>query len=165
MDCKRVYDPVGYFSTDGNGNAFVKAMVLLPHLEINGRYQKLTVNKSEAFNISNQGYYGFLIVIECVGQPGSLKEEAISDFLELEFTIKNEEIPDFPNGKLLRLIVVHSNEFMADPENDYELIPCAKKYMEKVGFDLESKFDEQPDLPCIVPYGPKKLGESILPGI
>nr|WP_299344198.1 hypothetical protein [Allomuricauda sp.] len=166
MECKRVYDPVGSFIVDSKGNVHVNAILLLPLDLSNGRYQKLVVNKSKPINISDEyGHYGFLFIIECLGKPDSLKEEAVSDFLELDFTVKKEEIPNFPNGRFIRLIVIHNNEYMADPDNDHELVPCAKAYMKKVGFDPESSFDKHPDLPCVIPYGPQKSGESILPSI
>lgn len=166
MECKRVYDPVGSFVVDYNGNAHVKAILLLPLELRDGRYHKIVVNKSNPINISDNdnGYYGFLIVIECVGKQDSLRDKAVSDFLELDFTVKNEEIPDFPKGRFIRLIILHDNEYMANPDNDTKLVPCAKTYMKKVGYDPDSNFDNQPDIPCLTPYGPKKSGDSILPG-
>ena len=164
MECKKVYDPVGSFVVDGNGNVHVKAMLLLPLDVKNGRYQKLVVKKSNPINISADGYYGFLIVIECEGKPDSLRDETVSDFLSLDFTVKSEEIPDFPKGRFIRLVILHDNEFMANPDNDSNLVPCATSYMKEVGYDPEANFDNQPDIPCLTPYGPKTSGDSILPG-
>lgn len=163
MECKRVYDPVGTFYVDNNGNVHVKAVLLLPLEFSDGRYKKIIVNKSHPINVSSDEHCGILIVIECVGKPYSLREEAVSDYVELEFTVKEEELPKFPKGRFLRLIVLHNNEYLANPDYDTDLVPCVKTYMKQVGYDPESSFDNRPDIPCVVPYGPKTSGESILP--
>ncbi len=163
MECKEIYDPVGSFKIDSNGHVHVKAMILLPLELKDGNYQNLVVNKTNPINISNYGYNGFLIVIECVGKPNSLKKEAASDLLVLDFTIKKDEGLDFTNGKKIRLLVLHNNDYVVDPV-DPGLVPCMKTYMRMAEYDPESNFDNHPNLPCVVPYGPLKSGESILPG-
>lgn len=164
MECKRIYDPIGSFYTDNNGNTHVQAMVLLPLELRDGNYHRLVVNKTNPINISDYGYNGFLIVIECVGKPDSLKNEAASDLVALDFTIKKEEGLDFTKGKKIKLFVLHNNEFLAKPEDYPELVPCMKTLMRMDGYDPESNFDDHPSLPCVIPFGPLKTGESILPG-
>ena len=157
--CKKVYDPIGSFSLDASGNAHFRGVILMPLSENSGAFNTYEVSISEPIIVSNDGYNGVLLILNVRETDDSLKEQPADHYVDFGFTVKSEAI-DFGLGQKFRIMVLHQNQVVANPDHPQHPKQCFKVFLKQVGYDPSRSFDVDAPVICHI-HGPGKTGESV----